>query len=175
MASWQNLTICASTSGVAGKPEARQPEGGFHDERVGLDPLGLLGGQPGAQLEVAGVKEAALALALDKALRAPRDVPGGVEGDPQVRADVGGGLMEIEAVFAAFLVGQPRVHEPGGDGREDNFLVHPDMVGVGVGNEGERLVVPRVEPQVVRGHVDPARVADGGGWEGGGGHGCKGE
>ena len=99
----------------------------------------------------------------------PGDVPGGVEGDAQAGADVGGGLAEIEPVFAALLVRQPGVHEPGGDGGKDDLPVHADVVRVGVGNEGERLVVPRVEPEVVRGQVDAALVTDGGDWEGGGG------
>ena len=120
--------------------------------------------RPGAQLEVARVKQAARAVVgLDEGLRRPGDVPGGIERDPQPRPDVGGGLEEFEAVFLAALVGQPGVHQPGRDRRKDHLPVLADVVRVGVRDEGERLVVPRVEPQVVRGQVDAALVTDGGG------------
>ena len=90
-------------------------------------------------------------------------MPGWVERDPHPRADVGGGLEEVQAVFLPALVGQPGVHQARGDVGEDDFSMLADVVGVGVRDEGEGLVVPRVEPQVVRGQVHAALVAHGGG------------
>ena len=46
------------------------------------------------------------------------------------------------------LAGQARLHEAGGPFRDDNLIVRRDMIAVRMRDEGKRLCLPRIKPDV---------------------------
>jgi len=60
-----------------GKFEARVTEGRFQHQRVALEQLGVLRGQPFVEREIAGVDDALAVFAGDANLRAAQHVPAG--------------------------------------------------------------------------------------------------
>ena len=135
----------------------RQAVGRLHDEGVGVPPLRGLGGEAGAQFEIAGVEERA-GVRLDEGLRGAEDVARWQKRDREVAERAP--FAELQKMLAPHAA-EPRLHEPGGAGAGDDFLVRGDVVGVCVGDKGEGARVPRVEPEAVRGEREAAVVADG--------------
>ena len=62
-------------------------------------------------------------------------------------------LAEIHEMLQP-LAGQARLHEPAGAAAEDHFAMITDVIGVRVGDKGERLLIPRIEPEAARGEFD---------------------
>ena len=70
-----------------------------------------------------------------------------------------GRLAERQDVLVPFA-GEPGLHQARGPFRDDDLVVRRDVVAVGVGDEGERFRVPRIEPDVFVRQVNPALVLD---------------
>ena len=60
-------------------------------------------------------------------------------------------------MFVAFA-GQARLHQASGPFRDDDFVVRRDMVAVRMGDKGERLRVPRIEPDIFVRQINSALV-----------------
>jgi hypothetical protein len=150
----QKATISASTCSVGGV--AREAEGGFHDQRVGLAPFRGLGGKARAELEVAGVEQRA-GVCFDIGLGGAEDVAGREQGDRKIAE--GAPFPEREEVLAP-LPADPRLHQPGGGRAGDDLRVARCVITVRVRDEGQRLGGGGVEPEVVRGQVNAAAVAN---------------
>lgn len=158
------------------KHVVRAAEGGLHDEDVGVRGGAGLGGEAGAEFEIAGVEERAVVGVGEEALGGAVDVAGGVERDGGVGRELFG-VAEGNYSFAAFG-GHAGAHEAGGAFGAEDFFVRREVVEVGVRNEGAFDGMVSVEPPVdlreveavaeldfPRGHFLTTDRADGHGWE----------
>ncbi len=122
----------------------------LHDDEVGRRRHAGLGGAAGAELEIAGVEQAAAAGILQPDHGGAVDVAGGMKGDGYLGV-IGaerGALPERQDQLETFVqdVGHARAHEGGGARGEEHLAVSGEVVEVGVGNEGTRDRIVRVEP-----------------------------
>lgn len=122
----------------------RAAEGRLHDEDVGAGRGAFFGGAAGAELEIAGVEEGAVAVVGEEGLGGAVDVAGGDERDGAVGCELLG-VIEGEDVLGA-LAGHAGLHEARGAGGAEDFAVRGDVVGVRVGDEGAGLGEMSVEP-----------------------------
>ena len=115
--------------------EVREAEGGFHGEDVGMREDGGLGGEGIARFEITGVEEG-FAIVFDADHGGAGDVPGGEELDVvSIDGDLVVPVEEKESVFGDGVA--PAENVTGGNGAED-FFVSGEVVGMSVGDEGER-------------------------------------
>ena len=56
------------------------------------------------------------------------------------------------------LAWQARLHQPRGTFRQNDFIVRRDMIGMGVGHERERFLVPWIEPDVLTRQINATFV-----------------
>ena len=115
--------------------EVGEAEGRFHGEDVGLGKDRGFGGEGIARFEVAGVEEG-FAVVFDTDHGGAGDVPGGEELDVvSIDRDL---IFPVEGKESVFGDGvAPAENVTGGNGAED-FVVSGEVVGVAVGDEGER-------------------------------------
>src|SRR2546423_7990563 len=138
------------------KPVTRETEGRFHDQGLRLAPLRWLGRTSWPQFEIAGVKERAL-FRFQKKLGRTKNVSGGNERD--LKAADGLFLAEVQDVLVPFTR-HPRLHEPRGALRDDDLVVRGDVIAVGMRHEGERLRIPRIEPDRFVRQINAAAVSN---------------
>ena len=120
--------------GPAGQSVARVAEGGLEDEHVAGNDLGGLGGERGAQAEIAGVEDSP-PLALHQELSRAADVTGGMKRQLQCAQVEGLAIGCRERSGSLF---QFRSHQGSSDGGGDDLLVGRDVIRVGVRNERQR-------------------------------------
>ena len=134
---------------------ARQAICGLHDERLGAGVGGCLGAGSLAELEVAGVEEAAL-VGLHETLGGSEDMAS----REQVHAELFkiANLAEGQGNRLAVEWAHSRFHEAKGRGGGYGALMTPGMVAVGVRNKRQRFRVMRIQPQIWAGQVDGASV-----------------
>ncbi len=123
---------------------AGQPVGRLHDQGVGLFPLCRLGGTAGTQLEITRVKQRP-PVGLEKELRGTKDMAGRQK--RYGKSANQGRYAERKHMFVT-LARQARLHEARGPFRDDNLIVRRDMVAVRMRDEGERLRLPWIKPDV---------------------------
>jgi hypothetical protein len=68
-------------------------------------------------------------------------------------------FIEREDMLDA-ATGQARLQEASGPLGQDNFVMRRDVVAVSVRNEGETLWFRRIEPEILGGKINAARVAN---------------
>ena len=135
---------------------ARQSEGRFHDEGVGLAPFRRLSRFPRAQFEIAGVKQR-FVFGGKKKLRGTKNVTGGQECYIEI---VHCSLLAKRQHVLCARAGQTRPHQARGAFRDNDFVVRRNVVAVRVRNESETLPVPGVEPQIVRGQINAPLITN---------------
>lgn len=122
--------------------EVGEAEGRFHGEDVGLGKDRGFGGEGIARFEIAGVEEG-FAVVFDTDHGGAGDVPGGEELDVvPIDGDLIFPVEEKESVFGDGVA--PAENVTGGNGAED-FFVSGEVVGVAVGDEGERAAAMGVQ------------------------------
>ncbi len=127
------------------EPVARQAKGRLHDEGVGPAPFRRLGREPGAQLEVARVKDGARVRLAEK-LGRPKNVAGREK--RHLQAGPGPRFAESQDMLAA-LARQPCLHQARGSLGNDDLAVGRDMVAVRVRDKGEFPGVPWIQPEIM--------------------------
>ena len=122
--------------------EVREAEGGFHGEDVGMREDGGFGGEGIARFEITGIEEG-LAVVFDADHGGASDVPGWEELDVvSIDGDLVLPVEEKESVFGDGVA--PAENVTGGDRAEDLFVTG-EVVGVPVGDEGERAGAVGIE------------------------------
>ena len=127
--------------------EGRQAEGRFQDQRVCGEEIDSLRGPPAAGFEVAGVEQARVVLeARHMQHRRAGDVPGRQQPQPETVAHHR--HMERHRGDPALRQVEARVDQRRRHVRAQRGIMAGEVVRMGMGNEGPRLRVPRVQPQV---------------------------
>ena len=140
--------------GEGGEAVGGVAEGAFHDDGVGGEGAGGFGGEAGAEFEIAGVEEAgAVGEAGEVEHGAAEDVAGW--GEDEAVAVVFPGLVPVEGDDFGFG-GEALAEEVGGGEGAEDAAVAGDVIGVGVGDEGEVLGAAGVEPEVGFGEEEAA-------------------
>jgi hypothetical protein len=126
---------------------AGEAEGAFHDEGIGWHPCGGRYAAGGAEFVIAGVEEAGAVMGIEDMEHARTgDVTGGEEGEEKLFP--GQGLVEIDDEQSITRDAVSRLQEMGRDGAAEDLLVSCDVIGMSVRDEGLRLGVARIEPEV---------------------------
>lgn len=140
--------------GEGREAEVGAAEGALHDHGVRGEGAGGLGGEAGAEFEVASVEEAGpVGEAGEVDHGAAEDVACG--GQDDAVAEVVPGLVPIEGDDFG-LRGEAGAEEVGGGERAEDAAVAGEVVGVGVGDEGAVLGAAGVEPELGLGKEEAA-------------------
>ena len=134
--------------------ELRFAEGGFHDERPGLPPLGALAGKTQTQFEIPGIEQRSV-VGLQMQLRRPVDMTRREQSE--LRPAHLPRLPEIEHMFHP-RDPLPRAHQPRCPRCEHRLAMLADMIAVRMRNKSEPPRRPRIHPQIDRWHKHPAAI-----------------
>lgn len=122
--------------------EVREAEGRFHGKDVGMREDGGFGGEGIARFEITGVEEG-FAIVSDADHGGAGDVPGGEELD--VVSIDGDLILPIEEKESVFGHGVAFTEDVSGGDRAEDLFVSGEVVGVPVGDEGERAGAVGIE------------------------------
>ena len=131
--------------------------GGLHDECFGMSVGRRFGTGALPEFEVARVEEASL-VGLHKTLGGSQNMPGRQQAHaefPKVAS-----FSEGQGNRLAVQGAHSRLHETKGRRCGDGALVASGVVAVGVRNEGQRLGIMRIQPEIGAGQVDGPSVPD---------------